>query len=165
MLRAFVICFAVATHARHRLGQPCRDADQIVVRKWLLGIRQARLAGVGKGDRPGVVRRIQHLRHAHHTTEPLEDSHLMMESALRVWTQRHFADDRASRQEKPGHPGASAIVHYLGSNGYTPIRHRAVTHRPPHTRPTAAASYLTPIRVNPRQYIFARGRPSPGHSY
>ena len=69
----------------------------------------------------------------------------MLQPTLGIRSQRLLADDRASREEKPRHACAFALVHYLGANGRTPIRqHRAFAHRtPPHTaEPT---SYLTPI--------------------
>ena len=72
-----------AMHARDRLGHARRQVDQVVERKGLDHLRQARLPGIRKHDRGGVMRRIQHLRHTHHAPQPLQDSHLVLQSTLR----------------------------------------------------------------------------------
>ena len=61
----------------------------------------------------------------------------MLQPTLGVRIQRLLADDRASRQEKPRHARAFALVHYLGPNGRTPIRQqRAFAHRHLHAQPS-----------------------------
>ncbi len=137
---------AAAMHVSHRPSQLLRQADQIVHREWLDHLCQARFAAIRERDRPGIARFIEHLRHAHHPAQPLEESQLMLESTLAVWPQRLFADDRAPRQEHPRHARAFALVQHFGPHRRSPIGQcRAFAHRPP-PRTAKPASYLTPIR-------------------
>jgi hypothetical protein len=85
---------AATMHVGHRSGQLLRQADQIVHREWLNHVRQAFPATIRERDRAWIARFIEQLGHAHRPAEPLEESQLMLESALTVRTQRLFANGR-----------------------------------------------------------------------
>ena len=99
----------------------------------------------------GVMRRIQHLRHTHHAPQPLQDSHLVLQSTLRLCTQRLFADDRAPRKQKRASPvcvdfRAQSRPERADPGQAKPRRHPSTTS---HGR---TCLYLTPVRAESRRF-------------
>ena len=67
-------------------------------------VREARLAGVGKRDRPGVAGLIEELRHARDPAQSFQRTQLMAEPTRRRGSGELFADDGAPGRHHPSDP-------------------------------------------------------------
>ena len=99
-----------AVHPRHRPGQLHREPDQVLDGQRRRQPGQARATDVRQHDRPRVPRRLHQLRDPRDAAQPLQDRQLVPQPPVRVRPQRLLADDRAPREEQPGHPRAFALV-------------------------------------------------------
>jgi hypothetical protein len=105
-----------AVHPLHRPRQLHRQPDQSIHREWLRQSCEACATSIGQDDRSRVRWRLRQLRDPSHTAQPLQHGQLMPQSAFRVRPQRLLADDRALREEQPGHARVLALVHDLGAD-------------------------------------------------
>jgi hypothetical protein len=131
-----------AVHPGNRPSQVQREPDQVVDGHGQHLPGQARVARVHQQDRPRVPRRLQHLRDAGDTAQPLQDRQLVPQPAVRVRSQRFLADGRAPRQVQPGHPRALALVQRFVPNPRIPARQQATCPHP---------TVLTPLGGPKRQ--------------
>ena len=120
-----------AVHPRHRPGQPHGQPNELITGQRRRQARQTGSAHIFQHDRARIAWSRQQLRDPDDTAQSLQHRHLVDQPPQRIRAQGLLTDHRAALQEQPSHPGAGALVQYLGPIGRISVRpHPSYPHPP-----------------------------------